>query len=368
MFLILILWSFLWHGPFWGWAVVGWATGVAAVGALASRQFSLLWLSVQFVPVGWIAALRSSSLRELFSWQLWSWIGSERRSDLVPLVAVLYGGLLLGYVAVYPPLILLTASVEPASETGIAILGFLWVVPAAGVPILLGRLCGAFLHEEALEGDDDRAPPAATRPEAGQLAGPLAPPPPGSTTSAAPEAVDLPKLLKAIRARAETDLAGSLAEAEALWLRTPHSAAVAAELARLYQASTRQDEALSMASQGIALALRSGAGALASALYEDLRQRRDALTLGGSDLEHLGKILLARQRFEDALWCCLASAGAGVPAPRVQKTLLAVGDAAARAGAPDRARAAYEAFLDRYPDSAFVDYCREALERARRRA
>ncbi len=54
LFFALILWTFLWHGPFWGWATAGWFSAAVGVGALASRQFSLIWLSAQFLLAGWM--------------------------------------------------------------------------------------------------------------------------------------------------------------------------------------------------------------------------------------------------------------------------------------------------------------------------
>ncbi|GAG99220.1 unnamed protein product, partial [marine sediment metagenome] len=144
---------------------------------------------------------------------------------------------------------------------------FVPVVPGIAMVFLLGRLAGAFVfaqHVIASESSEEAAvlpEPIATPHSSTQLAvQPVAQPvvqpsPSAASPGASTQGFELIKFVRALAQRAETDLDGVLAEAEALRKANPRAAGLLAELCKLYVRADRQREAVATATEAISLAV-----------------------------------------------------------------------------------------------------------------
>jgi hypothetical protein len=326
-----------------------------------------------------LVATRCNSVGEVLSPDAWRWLGT-RRHDLVAFYAALVGGAVVFLLVALPPLVALALLAFAVSTTiGIGLAAFAWVVPAAAAPVLLGRLCGAFVAA----GDPIADPGEATRLAAGgQGIGFGSPSPKGGERAAwvSPAAAaglagaDLQDgaaggehspaaALRRIAARADPDLPGAIAEAEHLLRAHPLNANVGAALSGLYQRAGRADDARRLGAAAIERALNAGLNGLAAEVFHRFESERHALGLSGAVLDRLGWVLLQRRALDAAVWCFEAAAEGGGDPAQAEKGLIAVADAATSVGETERALALYRAFLDRHPRSTLAGYARNAVIR-----
>ena len=90
---------------------------------------------------------------------------------------------------------------------------------------------------------------------------------------------------------------------------------------------------------------------------------RHQLDFQAPTVEALGRILLQRNLPDDALWCFNSLARLGGDATQVQKGLIAVAEAVARAGNTSHAVEVFDLLLSQYPDSPFTAYVEDAKSR-----
>lgn len=351
----------------------------AGLGALAmglpsgGAAFALLLL-VTAAVIGQLLSLliatKADSIGQALSADAWRWALVERRADLVPLAAALVGGLLVFAMVAWPVLGLLALlAAKGSTGVGAAIGVFAYAAPALAAPVLLGRLCGAFVFGEE---------PAAGIPAASGGPAPISPvplsspssrsvtpvqvprPTPIETAVQAARRIDVKQALDAVRVKAGSDVPAALKEAQILREAYPANPMVAAELARLcHQAGA--PEGLAAASGAVKVALSAGTAPLAIELFKLYADQRDALELDAATLEQLGRQLTTRKELEDAAWCFRTMKARGADAIRVQKGLIGVAEAIARDGNLRGAVQLYRFILVEFPQSTLRDYIESAI-------
>ncbi|MCC6748707.1 MAG: hypothetical protein IT371_13690 [Deltaproteobacteria bacterium] len=340
----------------------------AALVGLLFGLLALLVAALLLVPASVIVAARARSLRELLTGEPWGWLFNERGSDLVPLLAGLVGGVVLFSLLAIPLMLLVALLVAKVWRGGGAIIFVLaYVTPVASIPVLLGRLCGAFLlADEAKEERVTIAPPPAPA-----LALPRGEPAatPSMARASAPVAdpLDLRKKALALAGRPDAELDQAIAEAEALRAQAPHHPVILGELAKLNLRAGRADAAIAAGREALRQALRGGSGPIAAELYGALEAHRKDLGLEGPEYDQLARILLNRNAYDDAVWCFRAAEVTGADGVRVQKGIISVAEAALRGGDEETALRFFRYFLKTYPASDFVGYCQGEIGRLERK-
>jgi len=163
------------------------------------------------------------------------------------------------------------------------------------------------------------------------------------------------------RVRCLAPVRGAIAQTEALRATNPSHAGLLAELSKLYLRAGRVPEAVDTASEALSRALSSGASRVALTCYLAFQAHRKSLKLKAVEFEELGRILLEPRRFADAAWCFAASAKFGGEPIRIQKGIIAVADAANKAGHLQEAARFYQYVLQNSPAEAHGEYCQRML-------
>jgi hypothetical protein len=333
-----------------------------------------------------LIATKTDSVSEAVSADAWRWVLVQRRPDLLPFLASLVGGMVVFAMLVWPICgILSMLVIRHSVGAGAALASFTYAAPILAGPILLGRMCGAFVFGEEPMG----APPGAAalppvrpfqpgvsrtpianvavgtpqaRPEG--LAAPLSrtpPPEPASAATAAARRMDVNQALDALTVKAGTDLPGAVREAQILRDAHPANPRVAVALARLFQQNGQKSEAIAAAAHAIRTALTAGTAPLAIEMWGAVSESRAELELDAITLEALGKQLVTRKNLKDAAWCFQAMRGKGGEPLRVQKGLISVAEVTARDGNPAAAAQIYRLLLKEYPDSTLREYMENAI-------
>jgi len=372
-------------GLFGGIGLGGAKAALVALGALLG-----LVLAVLAPALSMILALSADSVAELFELARWRWLLVERRGDLPAFFAALIGGLTLFYALALPLLLAIDGLLFGSSlRAGAFFAPLVPLLPAAGAPILLGRLAGSIVATSAASDEEDAEPELIARRAIGVpgsatgARAAAAPVPAGVGSRAAPGiapspasiagAADTPGVsafVKRARQLGESDperLQQALAEGEALRRQQPRHVALLAELARLQLKAGQHEAGLGLVATTIELALESGGAPVAVELFQGLGAQRPGLVLAAPVWERLARCLLERQRFAEAAWCFVAALAAGHDAAKVQKGLIAVAEAAARGGAADQALQLYAYLLEHFPGSPFQQYCEDAARTLRAR-
>ena len=156
-----------------GWAILIWLIGKAVVGQLgsmvseSSSMFmggvgevgtgisytlftALLMLYFGLVLIGplisFLVAISAQSVTDVFSSHVWRWIFWERAGDLPAFFASIIGAIIILYIKISIPLMFLAALIGKASPAiGFFIMLFAALLPVLASPVLIGRMCGAFV-------------------------------------------------------------------------------------------------------------------------------------------------------------------------------------------------------------------------------
>jgi hypothetical protein len=337
-----------------GWAGLGLL--VLFVVALVAQLISLL------------IATKADSVSQVVSADAWRWALVERRADLVPLVASLFGGLMVFALFVWPVVGVLALLLVKAPKLAAAVGIYGYAAPMLAAPVLLGRLCGAFVFgEESIE-----TPAHNPMPRTG-------PTPPvvnlRPIASAGPEAVaqsarrlDVKQALDSLRVKAASDPATALKEAQILREAHPVNPLVAVELALLLRQHGQAEEALAASAAAIKVALTSGTAPVAIEMWKTCGDDRHQLDLDPGTLESLGRHLTTRKELEDAAWCFRTMKDRGGDGLRVQKGLIGVADTIARDGNARGAVQLYQLILRDFPDSTLRDYIEGTVSALQRKS
>lgn len=330
-----------------------------------------------------IVCTKAQSIQELFKPPLWKWILIERRDDLGAFLACWLGGVLIFMLLITPPIVvimMLLIKIKPAMAmySTMIINGS----AMAGVPILLGRLAGAFIAVEMFEDDQQlttclgggfaqpakAASPPSAIPPAEKVSAPTAPTAKSNEApSNAREVVNLGPRLAVIEKRAAEDLAAAITEAEELVTANSGHLGPAVLLCNLYTRANRFAEAIALANKAIPQACDAGAGQEAVEIFKAVFAHRQDLRLEGADYLRLSKALSGVKRFDEAMWTCRAAEATGGNKEEIERGFVSVADAAMHAGELDKAIAYWQFFVNRYPLSAFHDYGSGELKRLERK-
>ncbi len=332
---------------------------------LAVTALLMVVLAVLLVPICLLIATRAQSVPECFAAESWRWVLSDRVEDLVPLLAAYLGGMMLFALVLFPVVLLLAAlAFSVSTSAAVLIGGFAYLSPAVAAPIILGRLAGAFV---AADGADS---PFFKQEKLVEV---------GPATTTAPMAVipprrdlhnnslEVAKTVQQLGRRADLDPEGALREAETLRQSHPNHPALLALLCKFYQKAERNEDLVKTATHAIQQGFKSGATPIALEVFATVGGARKQLDLGAAGFGDLGRALLNGQLFDDALWAFRAGEVLGADSVQTQKAIIAVADAATKAGDLKRAVQYYEYFLRTYANSSFRDYCENALATLKRR-
>ena len=116
-------------------------------GAMNSVASALLFIAViTFPTLSLIILTASGSVLAVFKPASWRWLLLERGQDLVCFYAALIGGLITSFLVYLIPLLLLARyGFKVSLGFGFFCSSLLYFFPASVSPVLLGRLCGAFV-------------------------------------------------------------------------------------------------------------------------------------------------------------------------------------------------------------------------------
>ena len=120
---------------------------LVSAGVQAFIGFGLALLALAIPIVGYIVCLTTDSIADALSPGRWCWVVIERLGDFLLFIASLVGGSALFFFLYAIPIFAVLALIASVSfELGMAAGMLSFAVPFAGAPILIGRLCGAFVH------------------------------------------------------------------------------------------------------------------------------------------------------------------------------------------------------------------------------
>lgn len=345
---------------------------------MAQGGFSLLLLVLGMVLslllplLTAIVAAQSDELGDAFQIERWLTPLRERRDDLLCYLAILYGSLLLFYLLYALPLLALTTlAFKISTGLGGVVAGLLALLPMALLPVIIGRMSGAFVYGQASLDLEQVLPTPDGPGEA--LLHPLVIREAARPTDASPAAAPAVKMtLETLQAKVAavpaTALTDAIAAASSGLTRSPRDAWLAAELCLLQRQSGANDAAPASAGNAIRHALLHGQAALACWLTQQFWAERNQLTLDSAALEPLGRALLNQQAYQEAAWCLHAAGVASQDLLKAQKGLLEVANRAGENGEAAVACLLYESFLKKYPSSQFAGFARDTLASLQRKS
>jgi tetratricopeptide (TPR) repeat protein len=136
----------------------------------------------------------------------------------------------------------------------------------------------------------------------------------------------------------------------------PRHAVLEAEVARLQKQEGRTDDALRTAGEAIRLAFIGSDTALALQVWETHAAEREKLVVDGETLDRLAGAFMQKEALNEALWCYRKMLTLPrADAPRAQKGLIAVAEAAAAGGHPADALRIFDFILTKYPQTPLRD-------------
>lgn len=333
-------------------------------GGAAMLLLPVVGLLSLFMPtLCFIVATRAETLAEGLSRDTWGWLLSERRADLPAFYVGLIGGTIVLFGVYLIPFVLLSfLALKISLQAGAAVSAFLYLLAFAASPILLGRMCGAFVAGEgdleALPQDlsplPEDVPPVFYRAEPAPLAEPVA----------LEKKPGFDEMVAKVRALPADALSAEIGKAEASLAARPRDPHGAVALAMLYRKAGEREKALKTAANAITQAVNGGFAELGVALFRGFAKERAELGLDGQTLEIVGNVLLKQRVLLDAGWCLFESANGAGDAIKAQKKLLHVASVAEEAGKHAEAAALYNFFIAKFPDTPLAQFARQGKERA----
>lgn len=329
---------------------------------------ALVLASMLMLTLCFIVATRAETLREAFSRDAWRWLLSERRADLLIFYAALAGGMIIFFgIYLIPFALFFSLAFKISAQAGVAVSGFFYLLVLAASPVLLGRMCGAFVANE----DDPEnaaknienilallgAAPTAS-PLQQELALEIEQPPPIEKKLSFGEMVAKTRALSADALTAEID------KAEANLAIRPHDPYTAVELAMLYRKAGDTEKSLKTAADAITQAVHDGYAEIGVSLFRGFAKERADLGLDAQTLEIVGNVLLRQGLMLDAGWCLHESALNTGDMLKAQKKLLHVASVAEETGKYAEAIALYNFIIEAYPNTNLAQYARQGKIRA----
>lgn len=327
----------------------------------------LVLASMFMLTLCFIVAARAETLRDAFSRGIWGWLLFERRADLPIFYVALVGGMVIFFgIYLIPFALIFFLAFKMSTQWGVFVSGFFYLWVLAASPILLGRMCGAFVAgENDLEG--------AAQDVLALLGIPSPAASPQLELKFAAEADQLPpvekklsfnEMVEKIRALSLDASILEIGKAEGLLALRPHDPYVAIELAMLYRRAGEAEKALKMAAKAITQAINNGYAEIGVSLFRGFAKERADLCLDAQTLEITGNVLLKQGMVLDAGWCLHESATIGGDMLKAQKKLMHVATIAEETGKYKEAIALYDFFISAYPDTNLVQYAKQGKSRS----
>lgn len=326
----------------------------------------LTLMSMLMLTLCLIVAARAETLREAFNWSTWAWLLSERRADLPIFYAALAGGMVIFFgIYLIPFGLVFLFAFKISLQSGVIVSGFFYLWVLAASPILLGRMCGAFVAgENDLEHTTQDilallgvAPSTASPQLELELATEGGQPPVGKKLS-------FNEMVAKTRALPIDALTSEIGKTEALISTRPHDPYIAVELAMLYRRAGEAGKALKMAAVAITQAINNGYAEIGVSLFRGFAKERSDLGLDAQTLEIIGNVLLKQGLVLDAGWCLHESATITGDTLKAQKKLMHVATVAEEAGKYTEAIALYSFFISAYPNANLAQYAQQGKSRA----
>ncbi|MDD5301009.1 MAG: tetratricopeptide repeat protein [Gallionella sp.] len=334
---------------------------------------ALVLASMLMLTLCFIVATRAETLREAFSREAWRWLLSKRRADLPIFYAALSGGLIIFFgIYLIPFALVFFLAFKISVQAGVAVSGFFYLLVLAASPVLLGRMCGAFVAgendpENATENIENILALLGAAPSAGprqqELALELEPP--------IEKKLSFDEMVAKTRALSVDALLAEIGKAEAALAIRPHDPYTAVELAMLYRKAGDTEKALAMATDAITQAMHDGYAEIGVSLFRGFAKERADLGLDAKTLDIIGNVLLKQGLMLDAGWCLHESALSAGYLLKAQKKLLHVASVAEETGKYAEAIALYNFVIDAYPDTNLAQYAKQGkirTEAIRRKA
>lgn len=325
------------------------AVGLSAIAAAITLALLLL------APVlSVIVSLRARRIDDLVSLSILSGLFRHRTNDLVFLFAALPGGMGVFWFLYSFPILALVTFLMPGGVPGIVFLA-INALPLAMAPVLLGRLCGAYVHAGSLSA---RAGVEPARPAANT--------PTTKEATRAPRTVGpaWKDVISAVNAVGDEKLDSSIKSARIRIGKDPDDLKTACQLALLIARTRRSEETRLFTESAIRRCVSAGAVELAANLYLHYGNRRKDLQLDAACKRQLVNGLVRLQRFPDAAWCLYSAVTEEEGRPvDVQNGLIRIAGEAGKAGKHAEAAVIYDFFLKHFPKSDMTEEVQAAIER-----
>ncbi len=321
-----------------------------------------------------LMATRTESVADTLSIEPWQWLWHERRKDIKPLLALLYGTPFVFLLVYFVPgsIVLslvanITRGITRSSWTAIGILSaFMVMVFVSYVTILLGRLAGTFVYgedelnldAEATAGDVIRDTLSAKGYQGGSQAGAG-----GQAAGFTGVAFNMTNWLDELEAKSQDDLNRELDLALDKAGADPNAIKAVVTLAYGYLWQEKTQDAVTYGAKALELCLINSRIPDAIKLFKDFSSHRDALKLSGAHWTRLGRGFLTQKHYVDACWCLFHGIEVDNAFDDIakQKDLLSVGHAANDAGDKAQALTIYNFFLKKFPDSSLAEFVKTTI-------
>jgi tetratricopeptide (TPR) repeat protein len=319
----------------------------------------LLILAILLPTLCLLITLYSSSIKGLFNGQSWGWLLNQRRTDLVTFWSSLIGGSLVMFLcALLPALILAYMGFKDSSKTGLNISGFLYLWIVSTIPLLNGRLAGAFVAQDFVQIDF-------IADETLTMVKETDPPAPVITTRPLELKPDLAEIEQRIAELEESGLAEAMTAASELEMSLVAPIRGQIEQMLLHIRHGDSDSARNSAEKAIDSAAQRGFADISMKLFEKLGADRRKLKLAAYSLEILGNMYQQKKQLLDAAWCLHAAANVAGDAIKAQKRLFQIAEIAEKSGKQKEAHTLYEILIKQYPDSTLVEFAQQGVARTK---
>jgi tetratricopeptide (TPR) repeat protein len=324
-------------------------------------KLALLLLALLLPSLCLLVSLYSHNVEAIFKKDSWDWLLNRRRDDLPAYLSHLAGScLLMLFCSLLPALIIIYLAFQGSTKAGINVAGFIYIWYAATVPILTGRLAGAFVAEEL---------PQATQVMHDNPAAPFSAP----LTVAMPETPKIPPEPKPDMGEIEQRLAQlddnmlPDALAAATEMESSQTAPIRGQIEQAILSIRLGDQpaACDYAVRAIDNAAQRGFGDISIRLFEKMGTERRKLKLAPYSFEIIGNIFQQRKNLLEAAWCYHAAATSTGDTLKAQKRLFQIAEIAEKSGNHADALTLYEVLIKQYPDSTLVEFARQGVSRTK---
>lgn len=302
----------------------------AALGVGAVPLLLALFIALVAPTLSLIACSATDDLRGAFSPDIWRWLLQEQVGNVMVFYAAMVGGFFVFFLLFALPLLMVTGLLSALSPgLGVALGGFVMLIPLATYPILAGRLAGALvagetedeLHEEASfirEEDRSAAAPTSSKQPPQAM-------PDDQAETAAPHTADRAvqeKLIQQVEGTEPLHMENAILLANNRLNARPGDPVAAAGLVLLLCKAGRQEELGERAEKAIRINLKADNGLLAAKMFIGLGKARRGLGLHPVEYRKLGEMLRGLRGYLAAALCLVEAVAAYDDEARAEEALI----------------------------------------------